>query len=198
MLEKVINVAGFFKPKSVSSLTVEDRFHQGDMAALETIMNTYQTGIYRLGLRLFCNRDKAADFCQDVFIKAHEKCGRYNPALPIKPWLFQMAVNLGRDQMRRKQEVIVEDGNIPEPADPHDAENTVLSDELKKKVWQVVNQLGSTYREVIALRFSSDLSMQEIADTLGIKLPAAKVRLCRGLKAFEEAFKAQGGKEYVV
>ena len=92
----------------------------------------------------------------------------------------------------------MEEETIADPADQRYSENHIESDELKKKIWQVVNQLSSTYREVIALRFSSDLSMQEIADALGIKLSAAKVRLCRGLKAFEEAFRSQGGEKYVV
>ena len=92
----------------------------------------------------------------------------------------------------------MEEETIAEPSDLRHSENRMESDELKKKVWQVVNQLSSTYREVIALRFSSDLSMQEIADTLNIRLSAAKVRLCRGLKAFEEAFRSQGGEKYVV
>jgi RNA polymerase sigma-70 factor (ECF subfamily) len=168
------------------------------MTAWESIMNTYQKGIYQLGLRLFCNRDKASDFCQDVFIKAYEKCGNYNPERPVKPWLFQMAMNLGRDQMRRKREAAIDEETIAEPADPRHSEHHMESDELKRKVWQIVNQLGSTYREVIALRFSSDLSLQEIADTLNISLSAAKVRLCRGLKVFEEAFRSQGGEKYVV
>ena len=56
ILEKVAKIADFFKPATVYSGSLEERFKQGDMAALETIMNTYQKGIYQLGLRLFCDR----------------------------------------------------------------------------------------------------------------------------------------------
>ncbi len=201
ILEKVVKIADFFKPATVHPTRLEERFQQGDMAALETIMHNHQKGIYQLGLRLFCDRDKALDFCQDVFIKAYEKCGRYNPALPLKPWLFQVAANLGRDHLRRKREISMADEpalEMPDPEDTQQAEDLIGNDEMKEKIWGIVNQLNATYREIIALRFSSDLSMQEIADALNITLSAAKVRLCRGLKAFEDAFRSQGGEEYVL
>jgi RNA polymerase sigma-70 factor, ECF subfamily len=201
ILEKVAQMVDFFKPATIQPMSLEQLFHKGDMNALESVMREHQKGIFGLGLRLLCDRDKAADFCQDVFIKAYEKCGSYDPARPLKPWLFQVAANLGRDLLRRKQEISIDDETMqetPEAANRHQADEIAMKNEIKSKVWKVVNQLNVTYREVIALRFSSDLSMQEIADSLGISLAAAKVRLCRGLRAFEDAFKAQGGEEYVM
>lgn len=177
---------------------LRDRFYGGDMDALRELMMTYKRGIYLFGLRLFLNRDKAADFCQDVFVKAYEKREKFNPAFPIKPWLFQMAANLARDRFRKKREIVFPDGNIPERAVRATSEDSIIHQELKKKIWSVVSTLNSTYREIIALRFSSDMSLNEIASVLGISLSAAKVRLCRGIRAFEAAFKAEGGEEYVV
>lgn len=168
------------------------------METFEEIMNLYKGGIYQLGLRLFFNREKAARFCQDVFIKAYETRSEYNPDLPIKPWLFQVAANYGMDAVRKKHEVVVPDGNVPELPEKEHAEAIFQKRELKRKIWSVVVRLNATYREIIALRFSSDVSLKEIAAVLGISLAAAKVRLCRGVKAFEEEFKAEGGEEYVM
>jgi RNA polymerase sigma-70 factor (ECF subfamily) len=193
-----MNLPTLFKTAPMKSTCLEARFHQGNMAALQEIIQTYQRGIYQLGLRLFFNRDIAADFSQDVFIRAYEKCRSYNPSRPLKPWLFQVATNLGRDRLRRKKEIILEEEQMPASETVLIADELLVKDELQRKVWNVVNGLSPTYREILALRFSSDLSLQEIADSLGINLSAAKVRLCRGLKAFEEAFKFQGGEGYVV
>jgi RNA polymerase sigma-70 factor (ECF subfamily) len=201
IVEKISQLIELFQPAAGFSASLEERFHKGDMEAFEMVMRDHQNGIFGLGLRLFCDRDRAADFCQDVFIKAYEKCSRYDPRRPLKPWLFQVAANLGRDLLRKKQEIPMEDDaltELPHEADTGHGEELMVRDELKDKVWKTVGQLSAAYREVIALRFSSDLSLQEIAETLGISLSAAKVRLCRGLRAFEEVFKAQGGEEYVV
>jgi len=177
---------------------VERHFHEGNMEALKVIMQRHQRDIFQLGLRLFFNREKAADFCQEVFIRAYEKRKKYNPALPVKPWLFTLATNFGRDELRRKKEIIMADGNLPDHPAPEQTESHVQKRELQHKIGSVMSKLGMTYREIIALRFSSDLSLNEIAEVLGISLSAAKVRLCRGIRAFEEQFKADGGEEYVM
>jgi RNA polymerase sigma-70 factor (ECF subfamily) len=197
ILEAIVKVTDFFKPEAMNTESLEARFVRGDMAAMEEIMLTHQKGIFQLGLRLFCSRDKAADFYQDVFIRIFEKRHTYHPGRPLKPWLYQVAMNLGRDWLRKKQEVSLEE-HMFEPVEMPKAEAVLLDKEVKEKIWQVVSQLHSTQREIIALRFSSDLSLQEIATILGVSLSAAKVRLCRSVKAFEDAFKAQGGEQYVL
>ena len=185
-------------PAPAETADLESRFHEGDMAALEEIILIHQRGIYRLGLRLFFNRDTAADFTQDVFIRAYEKCRSYNPSRPLKSWLYQVATNLGRDHLRRKKEIVVENDELSIDESAPKADELLIKDELHRNVWNVVNRLSPTYREILALRFSSDLSTKEIAAVLGIGLSAVKVRLCRGMKAFEDAYTSRGGEGYVV
>ena len=193
-----MNIPSFFQTSAGESDCLEVRFHKGDMRALREVIRMHQKAMYRLGLRLFFNREIAADFSQEVFIRAYEKCGFYNPARPLIPWLYRVATNLGRDWLRRKKEYVVEEERMPQNERVPGADDRLIKEEMQRKVWEVVNGLSPTYREVLALRFSSDLSLQEIASTLGIGLSAAKVRLCRGMKAFEDAFKVSGGEGYVV
>jgi len=193
-----MTLGAFFTPATCSADSVESRFRQGDMGALEEIIRLHQHGIYQLGLRLFCNRDAAADFAQDVFIKAFEKCRKYDSRKPLRPWLFTVAANLGRDRLRRKKELPLLSEEIPVAESSDKPDTSLIKRELQKKVWMVLEQISPIYREVLALRFSGDLSTKEIAGALGIGLSAVKVRLHRGMKAFEEAFKAQGGERYVV
>jgi RNA polymerase sigma-70 factor, ECF subfamily len=187
-----------FTTAAVEPDCIEARFHHGDMTALKEIIILHQRGMYRLGLRLFLDRDAAADFSQDVFIRAHEKCGSYNPSRPFKPWLYQVATNLGRDRLRRKKEIVLEEERMATDETVPNAEDLAVKDEFRRTVWNIVRSLAPTHREILALRFSADLSLQEIADSLGINLSAAKVRLCRGMKAFEEAFRLTEDNEYVV
>ncbi|MCD4814546.1 sigma-70 family RNA polymerase sigma factor [bacterium] len=200
-----MKLTDFFKsPKSdpveanCDSPALEARFAAGEMTAMEEIMAAHKQGLYRMGFRLFANRERADDFFQDVFIRIYEKRKHYDPSRPLKPWLYQVAMNLGRDQLRRKGEIIMDANDLPEqPHDPQ-AEKQLLKEEVKQKVWSVIGSMGRTHREILALRFSSDLSHKEIANILNISLSAAKVRLCRGLRAFEDAFRAQGGERYVL
>ncbi|MBN1594661.1 sigma-70 family RNA polymerase sigma factor [candidate division FCPU426 bacterium] len=198
ILEDIMKITDLFKPAPAAADSLELRFARGDMDAMEEIMRIHHNSIYQLGLRLFASRDLAADFYQDVFIRIYEKRHHYRPDRPLKPWLYQVALNLGRDRLRRKREISLEEASCPEPAEMPRMEEEAIAAELKQKVWGVMESLSPIYRETLALRFSSDMSMQEIADALGISLSAAKVRLCRGLKSFEDAFRAQGGEMYVL
>jgi RNA polymerase sigma factor (sigma-70 family) len=193
MFEAAVKLTDWFKSEAVDPKSLEARFQCGEMAALEEVLIQHQAGIYQLGLRLFFSREKAADFFQEVFIRISEKHKHYNPSRPLKPWLYQVAMNLGRDMLRRKQELVVGEENLPEPVQEPQAEKELLNQEQKQQVWDVLNLLNPTYREIIALRFSSGMSLVEIAENLNISLSAAKVRLCRGLREFGQKFQAQGG-----
>ncbi len=193
-----MGIVNLFKTDAVDVTGLEARFAAGQMSAMEEIMALYERSIYHLGLRLFSCREAAADFCHDVFIRCYEKRHRFNPAKPLKPWLFQVAVNLGRDRLRRHRETSLDDQHIHEPAVASQADHQLEKEELKKKVWQAMAMVRPIYREILALRFSSTMSVKEIAQSLNISLSAAKVRLCRGLNAFETAFKEIGGEADVL
>jgi RNA polymerase sigma-70 factor, ECF subfamily len=186
-----------FVPEIPNPASLEARFKAGDMGAMEEIMILHERGIYQVGLRLFARADQAADFCQDVFIRIYEKRHTFNAGKPLKPWLFQVALNLGRDKLRRRREIPTEPENLPEPATPPENDRGALAEETQTQVWRAMEQVAPLYREALALRFSSDLKVKEIAAALGISLAAAKVRLCRGLKAFADAYKQIGGDDDV-
>lgn len=188
-----MSIVELFRTAPVDPASLEARFASGDIRVMEEIMACFEKGIYQVGLRLFSRPDLAADFCHDVFIRAYEKRRTFNPSKPLKPWIFRVAVNLGRDRLRRRREVLLDDPRIPEPEVAPQSENHLLTEETKALVWKAMQLLPPIYREVLALRFSSDMKIAGIAQALNISLSAAKVRLFRGLKAFEEAFERIGG-----
>ena len=69
----------------------------------------------------------------------------------------------------------------------------LLQQERQAKVQAALAKLKPKYRESLALRFESDLSLKEMAATLGIALGTVKSRLNRGLQAFQKAYESVGG-----
>jgi RNA polymerase sigma-70 factor (ECF subfamily) len=189
---------GFQVPNQPEPGGLEARFIAGEMAAMEEIISAHERGIYQVGLRLFARTDMAADFCHDVFIRMYEKRHTFNPAKPLKPWLFRVALNLGRDRLRRRREIPMEIEKMPEAGVEPEGDAQMLANETQVQVWKAMAGVPPLYREVLALRFASDLKLQEIADVLRISLGAAKVRLCRGLKAFKDAYGRKGSEHGVL
>jgi RNA polymerase sigma-70 factor (ECF subfamily) len=168
---------------------LERKFYEGDRDALRWVVETYQAAFYRMGWRFFGRGAEAQDFAQDVFVHAFEKRERYDPSRPLKPWLFTVAANLGRESMRRNKHREIPAGDeLPETGVAPVAEAQLEGEEQRDRVVQLLGSLHPRYREVLALRFESGLSLAETAQVLHLPLGTVKSRLSRGLAAFHGAY----------
>lgn len=170
------------------------RFHSGDYGALKEVVAVYQEPLFRIGLKLLGNPDDAKDFCQDVFLHAWKQREFYNPERPFQPWFFQLAFNLGRGMLRKRKRVVPEEYAEPQSVD-ETAHASVVVGERSLRVQALLQQLKPMYRECLALRFESDLKLEEIAEVLGVSTGTVKTRLRRGLMAFKELYIRNGGEE---
>ena len=170
---------------------IPKRFHDGDLEALHVIVKHYQGSVFGIGLKLLGSVDDAKDYSQDVFVHAYEKRQKYDPGRPFEPWFYKLALNLGRQRLRKRREIPKSDA-MPEEIVTETAERGVVENERKDRVRHALQKLKPKYRECLALRFESDMQLHEIAQTLGISLGAVKTRLRRGLMAFKEVY-VKGG-----
>jgi len=171
------------------------RFHRGDLEALHDIVEHFQGSVFGMGLKLLGTVDDAKDYSQDVFVHAYEKRHKFDPGRPFEPWFYKVALNLGRERLRKRREIPGSD-IMPVEMFEETGESVMIEKEKQEFVRQALLQLKPVYRECLVLRFESDLQLQEIAQTLGISLGAVKTRLRRGLMAFKKAYeKGRGGED---
>jgi RNA polymerase sigma-70 factor (ECF subfamily) len=173
------------------------RFQNGDLQALGQIVERFQASLYRMGLRLFRQPADALDFTQDVCLRAYEKRARYDSSRPFEPWFYKLALNLAREKFRRRRELPAGD-ELPEPSHWGRAHEVLEVEERDRLVGTALQRVRPKYREVLALRFSEEHPLHEIAQVLGISLGTVKSRLSRGLKAFHQAYLAVGGEEHAL
>ena len=171
---------------------ISQRFRNGDPDALHAVVTCCQNTVFRIGLKLFANQDDAKDFCQDVFLHAFEKRGRYDPKRPLEPWLYRVALNFGRGRLRRKRSLSLIDADAFQHVDDR-AVRDLVEEERRVAVQKALMQLKSNYRECLLLRFECDLKLEEIAGVLEIPLSTVKTRLRRAMAAFKECYIADGG-----
>ena len=167
------------------------KFHNGDLEALREMVEHYQGSVFGIGLKLLGSVDDAKDYSQDVFVHAYEKRQKYDPERPFEPWFYKLALNLGRQRLRKRREIPKSDA-MPVEVVGETAERSLIEKERKDRVWNALRKLKPKYRECLALRFESDMQLHEIAQTLGISLGTVKTRLRRGLMAFKEVY-VKGG-----
>jgi RNA polymerase sigma-70 factor, ECF subfamily len=133
--------------------------------------------IYRTG-----DRALAEEVLADTFERVLRSRSRFNPRRGgVKTWIYSIALNRLRDLIRKREaeERALERSEAGAPGAASDDADRV---EERGTVAAALSRLDEMEREAVALRYGADLSVAEVADTLGIKVSTAEGRIYRGLR----------------
>ena len=174
---------------------------QGDNDAFEQLLLLHQKKVYNLCLRMSANPDDALDLSQEAFIKAWRSIGQYQFEASFSTWLFRLTSNVCIDHLRRKkrrQETSLtesyDDSDEAEEFTLPDAaplpEEQAITNETKLALAQAMERLGPEHREILQLRVVEDLSYEQIAEILDIRVGTVKSRLARARLSLRKILKA--------
>lgn len=140
----------------------------GDQAAFTKLYDSNFDKIYRYIYLRVKNQVEAEDLTQDVFIKALGSIGSYKwRDLPFSAWLFKIAHNRVIDYVRKSSK---EKRASLDEARAVSMEDPVGITEQNFEVYELMaalERLPEAQREVVTLRFIGQLSIAEVAKTLG-------------------------------
>jgi len=146
------------------------RAQQRDQVALTQLYEENFDKIYRYIVIKIGDRTEAEDMTQQVFLNALQSISSYKfKGMPFSSWLYRIAHNQVVDHIRKrsKQATVPLDESLPIPAADGDPKYEV---EMKFEIEQVAvaaQKLTPAQREVISLRFASELSIAEVAGVMG-------------------------------
>lgn len=161
----------------------------GDQIAWRDIVDAYSPRVFGL-LRSQCgNADIAEEITQSTFCTVAAKIGSYNELGKFEAWLFRIAINRLRDEMRRRKRQANPMENsaltgLAGAAPVHDGERAE-SAELQR-LRDALGQLSDAEQQIIQLRHSAELSFKQIADVLGQPLGTALARHHRAVKKLRD------------
>lgn len=164
-----------------------ERYADGDPRAFEELYEALRPVITASLRRWLIADHKVADAFQITWLKIHASRERYRRGAPVLPWVLTIARNVALDHLRSRaaHERALDDEETN--AIPDESATLVWSDEEEKvvieAVRQAVDELPATAREVIKLHKLEGRPMSEVAEILGIREGAARVRAHRGYKA---------------
>lgn len=163
-----------------------ERYVDGDPSAFDAIFGQLRgplTGALRRWLR---TDDRVDDALQTTLLKLHTSRSRYRRGAPVLPWVLTIARNVALDRLRSRQSrewALSEDEQANIAATPEDAPWSAEDErEVVAAVREAIEQLPASSQEVIRLHKIEGRSMSEVAEILGIKEGAARVRAHRGYK----------------
>ena len=172
----------------ISDETLMLNYVAGDASAFEVLYLRHKGPIYRYMLKLCQNEAIAEELFQEVWMKLIKARVRYINSAKFTTYLYKLAHNLFIDYYRKQNVRIVTEQGIDVDAVEY-AQAQANEPEKQMQMNQTMVQLNTVFetlpyeqREVFLLREEAGMGVQEIADTLGIKLEAAKSRLRYAVK----------------
>jgi len=158
--------------------------------SFEALYLTQRLAMVRLAILLVDDLPSAEDVVQDAFAALHTRWAQLRDPHAAAGYLRTSVVNGARSTLRRRRTAR---GYVPPPelAEPG-ADDAVLLAEEHREVLAALRRLPRRQREVLVLRYWSDLSEVQIAQTLGISTGAVKSAASRGLDALERLIRDGG------
>jgi RNA polymerase sigma-70 factor, ECF subfamily len=175
-----------------------EAFRRGDLSAFDGLVARWERKIRGAVHRILGNEEEARDVCQEAFLKAYRALDSFKSEARFSSWLYQIALNLCRDRLRRRRGRTmvsldeVEQAGAPLAARRPSAHDLVEAGDLARTVATAIAALPEEQQEVIILKEYQELTFAQIAEVLGLPASTVKTRLYRGLSQLRIALERQG------
>jgi RNA polymerase sigma-70 factor (ECF subfamily) len=170
-----------------------DGLRRADESAMEQLLERYADRVYRLALRITGSNEDAEEVAQDALWTAARKIETFKGDSAFGSWLYRITANAAYMKLRARRarareialdEVLptVDGGGLHfEPMDDWSlrVDEQALQAELRQVLETAIAELPADYRTALVLHDVEGMSNPDIAETLGISLPAVKSRVHR-------------------
>lgn len=179
------------------------RAQQGDAEAFRSLVREHHRRVFNVCLGVLKSTADAEDVTQTVFIRAHKNLPKFQMNAKFSTWLYRIAHNASIDLLRKRKRREADD--FDDLVDAHressfdsdfmssplgfDPRSDVQREEMRVGIIAAFDALSPAHRETLILREVEQLSYQEIADILNIKLGTVMSRLYHARKNAQEHLK---------
>ncbi|MCD6117812.1 sigma-70 family RNA polymerase sigma factor [bacterium] len=191
------------REKTISDAELVKKFNSGDINAFTTLVNRWESHVYNFVLRNVGNRETAKDICQILFLRIFEKLHKIKDPGKFKQWIFKIAVNLCRDEYKRRKTR----STYFVSGSSHDDSISMYTDRISDKspspeqafdnklliniLSEALLELPEDQRVVIIMKQYHNLKFTEIAEITKTSENTVKSRLYYGLKTLKKVLEQQ-------
>ena len=167
-----------------------EQVRAGDDRAFAALVVRYERKLIRVLTRLVHDEELARDLAQETFWKVYSRLDRFDTTRRFGPWLFRIGVNLGLDQLRRRDAPLAASIDRPQGEgrgafDLPDPDPRIRA-ELAQEVQFVLEKIPVPYRTILVLRDLEGFSSAEVAAIVGRREATVRWRLAKARDLFRE------------
>ena len=174
---------------------------EGDRHAQGKLVQVWYKRIYNFSYKFFYDHDLAMEASQKTFIALHRNIAFLQDASRFRPWLYTIAVNCCREELRKKRGNRSVSMNELRPGEQEDSyrweasgdrredpERVFQQNQLADILQDCLMQLSEEQRTIVIMKEYEGLKFREIAEALNISENTVKSRMYYGLEALKKNF----------
>ena len=151
----------------------------GEVQAFEGIVRRWQGPLVNMAWRYCRDRGRAEEMAQEAFLRAWRGLAQWRQESSFSTWLFALAANVFRSELKRFPTVNLPLDDIAEPADPARPHDALAEHEENEGLRRAVLALPHRYREPVVLYYFHEMDLSAAARTMGLPEGTVKARLSR-------------------
>ena len=185
MSTTALNAAG--TPADTDTADVESVL-AGDVGAFEGIVRRWQGPLVNMAWRYCRDRGRAEELAQEAFVRAWRGLATWRRESTFSTWLFALAANVYRNELKRLPTVNLPIEEIAEPSRPADQQVKLEERSRYEVVRRAVLALPKRYREPVVLFYFHEKDVAAAARTMGLPEGTLKARLSRARELLRRRF----------
>lgn len=171
-----------------SESALVDRILSGDTQAFAAIVQRWQSPLINMAWRYCRDRSRAEELTQEAFLRAWRGLRSWRRESSFSTWLFSIAANVYRSELKRIPSLHISLDDAPEPSSPFTHDAQLQGDARDEAVRRAVLALPEKYREPTILFYFHEMDLAAAAATMGLPEGTMKARLARARALLRQRF----------
>jgi RNA polymerase sigma-70 factor (ECF subfamily) len=191
------------KPASDEEAHLVARAAARDAAAIRAIICKHNQRLYRMARSILRDDALAEDALQSGYLKAFRSISEFRGQSSLATWLTRIVINEALALTRSRKPTVQAEGDraliggtvipFPSTATAIDPERAMAQSQIQAAVERAIDKMPDDFRTVLVARALEEMSVEETADLLGLKLETVKTRLHRARRLLRDAVEKEIG-----
>jgi len=152
---------------------------RGDMVAFNSIVDRYKDRLMNVIGRMLSSTEEAEDVVQETFVRVYQHRQSFNFQHCFSTWIYTIALNLARNELRKRKRFKFLDINDMQGAESELAVEMKLPSRVPQALEAAIQGLPEKYRTAFMLRDLQEMPYEEVAKVLNVPLGTVKSRVNR-------------------
>jgi len=170
----------------------------GNKHAFGILVRRYMQRAYYVALGFIGSHEDALDMSQEAFVRAYRAIKKFETGKQFFTWYYQILHNLCFNLLRSRKIAAFNFSELSEHEILHKTDDNVgrpdeiyEQKEMQQKLWEAINKLSESGREIILLREFQDYSYEEIARLFDCPVGTVMSRLYYARKKLAEELRGK-------